>query len=441
MRQYIFDILFAAICLVSLSPVFVILGILIKLESRGPVFFKHLRVGQNGKPFLMYKFRKMHHGKQIGPRISPKYDYRLTRVGRVMERLKLDEIPQFINILRGDMSLLGPRPEIPEIVKLYNPQQRAVLSVKPGLIGPSQILWRNEKNMFPDDVPDIEAYYIEKILPQKLACDLQYIAEANFAKNFKYLLQGIFITLGEPFHLIHFKRRIPELIRLAAQVFVCGTAFYSALLLKNDFQISLDTIGVTLPVFLIFMIWLIPALVFFGVHSTVWKYFSSIELLVIAKSIAFATGMAMMTMVLLPGNRMIFSLLLLNAILAIAFSGAVRVLAALQLNKIQPEKKKILVYGANDEGELLLRRLRANLGINAKPVGFLDADPQKRGKVIHDLKIMGDAHDLSLLKELYGIEEVLIAGQHNGASDIPGLLNCCKELNIDYHFVSTTLTD
>ena len=123
MLKEIFDRTLAVVGFIAVSPSILVIGLLIKLESSGPIFFKHRRIGKNGKAFWMYKFRKMDDNLNVGPKISPKYDARLTKVGRVLERLKLDEIPQLINIIKGDMSFVGPRPEIPEIVELYTLEQ------------------------------------------------------------------------------------------------------------------------------------------------------------------------------------------------------------------------------------------------------------------------------------------------------------------------------
>ncbi len=213
MVKEIFDRTLAAIGLLVAAPLIALLGLLIKLESPGPVFFKHLRSGKNGRLFRMYKFRKMPHGMSAGPRISPKYDLRLTRVGKVMDRLKLDEIPQLFNILKGDMSFVGPRPEIPEIVNLYDAEQSKVLSVKPGLVGPNQIVWRNEKNLLPENVSDVESYYVKHILPEKLARDLRYVEEANFFLDLKYLVLALGATILEPLKPIHFIRRQQEIFR------------------------------------------------------------------------------------------------------------------------------------------------------------------------------------------------------------------------------------
>jgi hypothetical protein len=392
----------------------------------------------------MYKFRKMPHRLHAGPKISPKHDPRLTRVGKVMDRLKLDEIPQLFNILKGDMSFVGPRPEIPEIVNLYDAGQRKVLAVKPGLVGPNQIVWRNEKDLLPENVGDVESYYVEHILPEKIARDLRYVAEANFFLDLKYFVLALGATILEPLKPTHFIRRKREIFHLALDLGLCLLAFAAALLIKYDLQIRhslLQQIYIVLPILLF---WQMTAFVFLDVYQQVWKYVSRTDLVVIMKAVLFAT--ALTGAVIYPALRLRFSLsvLILYPVLAIGFMGGLRLVQSY----LQPAparakgrpKKKIMIYGANAEGELLLRRIFANLGPSGCPIGFLDDDPQKRGDKIHGLPVLGNFSDLPLLKEVYGIEEIYIAADENMNGDLQRLLEICGALQVKCQFVATTFS-
>jgi lipopolysaccharide/colanic/teichoic acid biosynthesis glycosyltransferase len=444
MIKELFDRTLAAIGLLVAAPIMILLGLLIKLESAGPVFFEHQRVGKNGRLFRMYKFRKMPHRLHAGPKISPKHDPRLTRVGNVMERLKLDEIPQLLNILKGDMSFVGPRPEIPEIVNLYTAEQRKVLTVKPGLVGPNQIVWRNEKNLLPDNVSDVERHYVKHILPEKMARDLRYVEEANFFLDLKYLALAFGATIFEPLKPIHFIRRRRGIFHLAIELGLCLLAFAAALLIKHDFQISAALWRRTLYVLPLLLFWQMTAFIFLDVYQQVWKYLSQADLLVIIKAASFST--ALTAAVIYPIGRLKFpvSVLILYAVLSIGFIGGTRlVLSGLKQKsagaKTRPGKK-IMIYGANAEGELLLRRIFANLGPSGFPIGFLDDDPQKRGDKIHGLPVMGNSSDLPLLKELYGIEEIYIAAEENMNGDLQRLLEVCGALHVKCQFVATTFS-
>jgi lipopolysaccharide/colanic/teichoic acid biosynthesis glycosyltransferase len=193
----LFDVLVAMSALVLLAPLFVLIAVCIKLDSPGPVFFCQVRVGRHRRRFRMWKFRKMRHDMPAqGPSLTRRYDVRLTPIGRLLERTKLDELPQLINVLGGDMSIVGPRPEVPKFVECYPDEWTRVLSVRPGLVGPSQLLLRNESELFPDSCGDVEEYYAEHILPKKLAIDGAYAAGHSLVSDLVLLMRTIPVTLG-----------------------------------------------------------------------------------------------------------------------------------------------------------------------------------------------------------------------------------------------------
>src|SRR4030095_12618259 len=166
------DLVIATLGLVLLLPLLLLVAALIKIDSHGPVFFRQARVGLNGRSFRIFKFRSMVSGAhKMGSRLTTKRDPRVTRIGQILRWFKIDELPQLINVLIGDMSLIGPRPEDPHFVAFYTAEQRAVLSVRPGIVGPSQILGRDELDSYPEGLKDTEGYYIEHILPDKLSRD------------------------------------------------------------------------------------------------------------------------------------------------------------------------------------------------------------------------------------------------------------------------------
>ena len=184
------DIVVSLLGLLILLLMLPVIAVLIKWDSAGPVFYAGLRVGKDGQTFKMFKFRTMFGASRpLGVSVSPQGDPRVTPVGLWLRRLKLNEFPQFFNILRGDMTLVGPRPEAPDMAEKYPPEARKIFSVKPGLLGPNQILGRNEAELYPRGV-DPARYYLEEILPKKLPVDLQYIETKSFLKDLKYLDSG-----------------------------------------------------------------------------------------------------------------------------------------------------------------------------------------------------------------------------------------------------------
>jgi lipopolysaccharide/colanic/teichoic acid biosynthesis glycosyltransferase len=189
-----FDILFALAGLSLLALPFAVIGAAIKLSSRGPVFFRQQRIGRGGKPFWLYKFRTMYVGKG-GSLLTVEGDPRITPMGRLLRRWKLDELPQLWNVLRGDMSVIGPRPEVGRYVAHYTPEQRLLLEQTPGLAGLSQLVYPTEAEMLRHCVAP-EEFYVRELMPKKIAVDLQYETSRTFWSDLELLLEMVLLILG-----------------------------------------------------------------------------------------------------------------------------------------------------------------------------------------------------------------------------------------------------
>lgn len=185
----LFDFVFSVFGLIVLLPLFVLVSIMVKAGSRGPVFFKQKRIGKNSKEFSVIKFRTMEVGaERLGGRITPENDKRVTYVGRTLRKYKLDELPQIFNVLMGDMSFVGPRPEVSEFVQYYPIEaKKKVLSIRPGITDPASIQFRNEGETLSRS-SDPERLYIEKIIPQKLALYETYVDERSLLGDIKIIL-------------------------------------------------------------------------------------------------------------------------------------------------------------------------------------------------------------------------------------------------------------
>jgi lipopolysaccharide/colanic/teichoic acid biosynthesis glycosyltransferase len=188
MGKRVMDICVASLVLLASLPLFLAVAVAIKLDSPGPVFFRHVRTGRQGRPFRLFKFRSMAVGSEAGPAITGKDDPRTTRIGRLIRPVRIDELPQLLNVLRGDMSLVGPRPESPEFVAAYTAEQRQVLALRPGITGPTQLAWLGESERFPPGV-DPADYYIRTMLPEKLESDLRYARTRTLVRDLGYLIQ------------------------------------------------------------------------------------------------------------------------------------------------------------------------------------------------------------------------------------------------------------
>jgi lipopolysaccharide/colanic/teichoic acid biosynthesis glycosyltransferase len=184
----LFDIVASGLALLVLLPLMVVLALAVALGSPGGAFFRQTRVGRNGEPFQLLKFRSMRPGSEAKGQITVgERDPRITGVGHFLRRTKLDELPQLLNILKGDMSVVGPRPEVPRYVALYTAEQREVLRVRPGLTSLASIAYINENEVLGRSA-DPERTYVEEVMPAKLALDLRYVREQSLALDLRIIV-------------------------------------------------------------------------------------------------------------------------------------------------------------------------------------------------------------------------------------------------------------
>jgi lipopolysaccharide/colanic/teichoic acid biosynthesis glycosyltransferase len=186
----IFDICSALFALVLFSPMIIIISIWIALDSRGGIFYRQIRVGKNQKEFGLFKFRSMRPNSDQAGQITIGNDSRVTTVGRFIRRFKIDEVPQLINIIKGDMSVVGPRPEVPKYVKMYSEEQLKVLCVLPGLTDYASIEYLDEQKILGAS-EDPDKAYIEEVMPAKLKLNLKYIADRGFWLDIKLIFRTI----------------------------------------------------------------------------------------------------------------------------------------------------------------------------------------------------------------------------------------------------------
>ena len=193
----LFDIIASGFGLLVLSPILVIVAIWIKLDSKGPVFYRQVRVGRYNKDFKIYKFRSMRVGSDKGSLVTVGgRDPRITRSGYFIRKFKIDELPQLINVFIGDMSLVGPRPEVRHYVDYWTPEQMRVLDVRPGITDPASIRYRNENELLAT-AEDPEKYYIEVIMQEKLKLYLEYVRDSSFWYDIKLIFQTFLVIVKE----------------------------------------------------------------------------------------------------------------------------------------------------------------------------------------------------------------------------------------------------
>ena len=262
----------SAIGLIIAAPLVGLICAAVWLDSPGPVIFAQERLGLKGKQFKIYKFRKFSpNWGDEGPAVTAKCDVRITRVGAILERTKLDELPQLWNILKGDMSLVGPRPESPHFADLFKDDYAKVLEYVPGLFGPNQIMFRNECEMYAPD-QDMETCYREVLFPRKAEKDLSYFQRANCLTDLVLILKGMWVTIAGVVNWQVFLRRdarvfVLDAFLIAASWFLANALWFSGLPEGLCFKIMINGLMI-IPALLV------PAMAIGGCYNHPRQYFS-----------------------------------------------------------------------------------------------------------------------------------------------------------------------
>jgi len=393
------DILLAGAGLALLWPLMLLVAIAIRLDSRGPALFRQERVGRFLRPFRIYKFRTMALGAdRIGPGITARGDRRVTRVGAFLRATKLDELPQLLNVLWGDMSLVGPRPELPRYVQRYRDDFREILHARPGITDLASILYRHEAQLLAGD-GDAEERYLREILPHKIRLGREYVEHASLLYDLWLILKTVFV-LVYPARLVD---RIADALgrhhtvaTTLAQAALAAAANLGAVALRFDGAAPPDVLALvvrTLPVLLVVRaLWLRV----FQLDRDMWQYVSLRELTRVMAAVA--AGSATFTLLLrwpLVASGYPTSVLLLDAVLCAATLGGARVLRRLHrgLRSEIVSSRRILVVGADDTAERVVRELLDEPGHDDHVVGLVGAEPGANGLCIHDVPIVGTPED------------------------------------------------
>ena len=197
----VFDVVVSALMLVVLSPVFLVLAVLIKLDSPGPVFYRQVRVTQYGKQFRIFKFRSMvQNADKIGTQVTVGADSRITRIGKVIRKCRLDEFCQLIDVFRGTMTFVGTRPEVPKYVEAYTPEMMATLLLPAGVTSMTSIFYKDEDALL-EGAEDVDKTYIQQVLPGKMHYNLQAIKRFSFFGDIKVMFMTVFAVLGKEYKM------------------------------------------------------------------------------------------------------------------------------------------------------------------------------------------------------------------------------------------------
>ena len=432
------DIIVSLVGLVILLLMLPVIAVLIKLDTPGPVFYAGRRVGKDGKSFKMFKFRTMYGTpKPLGMSVSPQGDPRVTPVGLWLRRLKLNEFPQFYNVLKGDMTLVGPRPEAPDMAEKYPPEAQKIFSIKPGLVGPNQILGRNEEELYPRGV-DPAKYYLEEILPRKLPVDLQYIEDKSFLKDLKYLVLGTWVTLTGAISRQHLTDNLTQILMLAADTLGCLASFTLAHLIRFEGFPPGEITRTYWHILPLTVLTRIPVIFYLEGYQTLIRYLGLKDLKKIFQAVLLGSLLLVFCSyfsgaLFLGYGRSVFVVDWLC--LTVMLLGYRVMLKTLHQRFMKEEgngepERVALIWGSGEQGVWCSRYLTQSQDPRYYVVGFIDDEARLQHKQIDGLRVLGDHHHLEVLARLYRIQELFVAMPNIPQGRLDRVQELCHHLNI-----------
>lgn len=413
------DLTVSGLGLILLAPIFLVIGLLIKFTSSGPIFYRAARVGKNGHLFRLYKFRSMYvDADKRGPAITVHNDPRITPVGRFLRNSKLDELPQLINILRGEMSLIGPRPEDPKYVAIYTPEQCQVLSVRPGLTSRASVFYREEETHLQGD--DWEETYKNQILPRKLTAELSYLEKRTFWTDLLLIIKTLMaITNGgqRMESMLALRNRHFFLLDILVLLFIPTIV----LTLRLDGFSWWPQFGGALFFFTLVAL-VIKLSIFYGLglYHRYWRYAGVNDLTLILVAVGLST-------LVLSGlfigfhdilgryNLAMFRTVpVVDGMLTCLVTGGLRLglrgFYHWRRQSVQAlSGRRVLVVGAGEAGALVTREMQANPELDMEPVAFIDDDPAKVGTQIKGIPVLGTSNQIPRIVDEYQIQRIVVA--------------------------------
>ena len=434
MKRFV-DIFGACFLLLLCAPILALVAILIKLDSTGPVLFTQVRMGKNFKPFTRYKFRIFVYDKSRDPSANEREEFdRFTQLGRILRQFKLDELPQLFNVLKGEMSLVGPRPELPYYVDRFRDEYQEILSIRPGLMDLAFLTYSESLTPTRKSTPEgviQEVQYLGETLPEKIKLGRLYLEHASFLFDLAIIGQTLLSLLGlrsvllkmkpsqnspapEFFHDSSARHFIIKHRRILVVLFDLGLiafANYLAFWLRFDGQITVDSFRL----FTDMLPWLIVirgiSFMLFSLNEGLWRYVSiwdvkKIVLGVMSGTVVFYGVVSWVFAV--PGYPR--SVFIIDSIVLIGFLVGLRIAVRLfRERKVLNPMKQVLIIGAGDAGAKIVREMQADPSCTYSPIGFVDNDRNKIGKRIHGIKVLGTRNNLKSILDTTKPEEVLVA--------------------------------
>jgi lipopolysaccharide/colanic/teichoic acid biosynthesis glycosyltransferase len=441
------DVFFAFVALVVLAPLFLLVAVLIKLDSSGPVFYWGERTGKRGRPFRILKFRTMYEvpSSYDGPRVTGKGDRRVTSLGRWLRESKLNELPQLWNVVKGDMSLVGPRPEDPDIVAMWpDDDRREILSVRPGITSPASIIFRDEESLLSRE--NVMQTYFASVLPSKRRLDVLYVRHLSIWLDFDVMIWTLFVlipqlsirTPGEEsiywgpvarFGRRHLSWFMIDAI-LAAISFVIGMLVPVLFLRESQF----GTLSIAIPLVFALTYSLVGALV--GTNNIVWSRASTLDAVYLLPGWAAATGATLVMSHFT--NRMSAKTIAISVCTfyaaAVAMRFRDRVEASLKRRLLllsalpSGARERVLIVGVGTSGQFAAWQLQfQEVGLKAfQLVGYVDDDPTFTGLRIAGVKVLGTTTKIPQLVEKYDVGIIVVTVHNIDVDSRERLLERCR---------------
>ncbi len=392
------------------APFIAAIALAVRIDTPGSILFTQDRLGAGGRIFKLLKFRKFaaDWGAK-GPGVTVAGDVRMTRVGKVLERTKLDELPQLWNILKGEMSFVGPRPESLKYADLFSGKYADVLKYRPGIFGPNQIDYRNESEMYPAD-EDPEKFYRRVLFPAKADQDLAYFSRANCWRDIGWIIKGVLVSL---IGTVNWRRVIRQQLPVVAiDVIAIASAWVMAVAMRYGFWAAVsEQFAITVTGAWVFPLVVVPVMMVFGGYRHTLRHIVLADI-VDQFVIAAVSWGAAFVWVLYVGDRNISLMLLpLSFLIAMTFMVAPRVFYKEYLRRRDVTSRatgggtSLLIYGTDDRainlGSLVQRGFP-----DAHLVGFVDDTGEVRGRSVLDLKILGSERDLPTIKDVHHFDQL-----------------------------------
>jgi FlaA1/EpsC-like NDP-sugar epimerase/lipopolysaccharide/colanic/teichoic acid biosynthesis glycosyltransferase len=461
MTKRIFDFAVAFVGVVLLAPVFAVIALAIKADSPGPVLFRHKRIGRHFRPFDVFKFRTMvRDAHRTGRPVTfgGERDPRITRVGRVLRQSKLDELPQLFNVLRGEMSLVGPRPEVEKYVSQFRRDYEKILTVSPGITDLASLEYRDESALL-ETVADPEQTYVTKILPDKIRLGRRYVESASLWLDVKLIAStalGVCASVSRASvwrHTAEATTRpspadlLVKRTQLALDISILVFAFWFSYLVRFEFNLPPADRNAGLHQLPLVVLLQFVALTVTGVRMFVWRYVGLSELRSFLKAaVGPAVVMVLMRLLLTESQqvwRIPLSIIFLDTLLAFTGVLGVRVCrrtlhereVRLIGGAMPIAKRPVLLIGAGHAGVAWAREIQDRGRTDLEIRGFVDDDLNKQRSVISGIRVVGTTEDLPLLVSELQIDHVVITIAEASRKELKRIRDICDRIPIKVRIV------